>query len=245
VIDCERARGLIDGFVMDDLLESDRRALADHLRGCAACTAELGSATRLLELLATLPDVPVTEDFDERVVAAALADRSRRHERRSWLTNLPTQFWRGAVRTTGTLMLTVALVALVGAAFVFAASNLFPGLVPIVGVNRSTPTPRPTPTAQPTAQPTPTPVIVIVTAPAPTPTKPEATPVTPTQAPTEAPTATPSPSPSPTPIPTATPTVEPSPTATPAPTEPPTATPTAPTPTPTDKRRTPPPTLSP
>jgi hypothetical protein len=241
VIGCERARGLIDGFVMDELLESDRRALAEHLRGCAACSVELGSATRLLELLASLPDVPPTEDFDARVVAAALADRARRHERRSWLTNLPTQFWRGAVRTTGTLMLTVALVALVGAAFVFAASNLFPGWVPIVGVNHPTPTPRPT--AQPTAQPTPTPVIIIVT-PAPTPT-PEPTSVAPTPAPTEAP--TPTPAATPTPAPTPAPTPSSSPTAEPTPTETPSATPIESTPSPTDKRRTPPPdsTLSP
>lgn len=224
---------------MDELLESDRRALAEHLRGCAACTAELGGATRLLELLASLPDVPPTADFDERVVAAALADRARRHERRSWLTELPTQFWRGAVRTTGTLMLTIAMVALVGAAFVFAASNLFPGWVPIVGVNRATPTPRPT--AAPTAQPTPTPVIIVVT-PAPTPT-PAPTSVAPTPAPTAAPTPTPAPTPAPTPTPTATPTATP----TPTPVESPSATPGAPTPSPTDKRRTPPPspTLSP
>ena len=37
---CETALRLIDSFVGDELAPEDARALADHLRGCPACTAE-------------------------------------------------------------------------------------------------------------------------------------------------------------------------------------------------------------
>ena len=38
---CAHAHDLIDGFVGDELATEDARALADHLRGCAACSASL------------------------------------------------------------------------------------------------------------------------------------------------------------------------------------------------------------
>ena len=37
---CEHARALIDGFVLDELSPAQARTLADHVRGCVACTAE-------------------------------------------------------------------------------------------------------------------------------------------------------------------------------------------------------------
>ena len=40
---CETALRLIDSFVGDELAPEDARALADHLRGCPACTAEANS----------------------------------------------------------------------------------------------------------------------------------------------------------------------------------------------------------
>ena len=104
--------------------------LAVHVKGCAACTAEIGGSTRVLGLLGSLPMPRPTPDLDERILLAAFRDRARRHDHRSWLATLRTQVLRGAMRTTGTLIVTILSVALLGGAFVFAASQFvssFPG----------------------------------------------------------------------------------------------------------------------
>ena len=242
-LDCAAARPLIEAYLLDELGEADGRHLAAHLRDCPACSAELGGATRLIGLLATLPTPAPTPDLDERLILAAIADRRRRHAHRSWLADLRLQVLRGAMRTTGTLVVTIVTVALLGGAFVFAASQFvaqFPAFTSRATVSPEvTPTLAPTPeqTAVPTAAPetgTPTPAGVVAT-----PTI-EPTPV-PTQEPTPASTGTPAPTPAPTPTPTqaATPEPTPEPTASPEPTP-------SPTPAPTEKpRRTPPPSASP
>lgn len=236
-LDCVAARRLIDAYLLDELAEADGRRLAGHLRDCPACSAELGGSTRLIGLLAALPTPAPAPDLDERVILAAIADRRRRHAHRSWLADLRVQVLRGAMRTTGTLVVTVVTVALLGGAFVFAASQFVAQLPAFTSratiAPEVTPTLAPTPeqTAVPTATPrpgTPTPAGVV------------ATPRTePTPAPTPEPTPAPSPTPAPTPAPTqaATPEPTPEPTASPEPT---------PTPVPTEKpRRTPPPSASP
>ena len=239
VMTCATALRLIDGFVGDELSTEDARSLADHLRGCPACTAEMAGASRLVQLLATLPDVPPSPDFDERVLLAALEDRRRRHEHRNWLADLWTQVVRGAARTTGTLVLTMVAAAFLIVAFVAAASNLVPGIAQQVGLVPP-PTPRVTATL-PTPSPTPVPVT-----PSPTPrvtAAPATTATTPTPEPTPAPTPEPTPSATPSPTPSPTPTAAPpAPTPTPAATSTPTP---SPTPEPTFGRRTPPPTTAP
>ena len=241
VITCETALRLIDSFVSDELAPEDARLLADHLRACSSCSAEMASASRVVELLATLPDVPPTPDFDERVLLAAIEDRRHRHEHRNRLADLWAQMVRGAMRTTGTLVLTIVVAAFLIVAFVAAASNLVPGLAQQVGIVQPpapthhvatlAPTPSPTPvpaTATPTV--TAAPVVVAATpTPAPTPAP------TPVITPSPTPTASPTPSPSPTEV---------APTPTPTPAATPTPTPT-PTPEPTFGRRTPPPTTAP
>ena len=229
----ETALRLIDGFVADELSAEDARSLADHLRGCPACTAEMAGASRLVQLLATLPDVPPTPDFDERVLLAALEDRRRRHEHRNWLADLWTQIVRGAARTTGTLVLTMVAAAFLIAAFVAAASNLVPGIAQQVGlvppptpraaVTLPTPSPTPVPvTPSPTPAPTPSPT------PIPTPTERPTPAVTPSPLPSPSPAATASPTPAPTIVvasPTASPTASPSASASPAPSSSPTSKP--------------------
>lgn len=228
-LDCASARRLIDAFLLDELPAGSGAGLRRHLAGCAACTTELGGATRLIALLGSLPAPAPAPDLDQRVILAALADHRRRHEHRSWLADLRTQVLRGAMRTTGTLVLTIVTVALLGAAFVFAASQLVGQLPVFTGGATIAPevTPTPAQTVAPTTSPrpaSPTPGIVVVTP-------------GPTQAPPPEPTQVATPSPSPTEV--ATPTPAPEPTASPAPTP-------EPTPTPTEKpRRTPPPQASP
>ena len=161
---------------MDDLLEQDAARLAAHVEGCPACAAEIGGTTRLLALLGSLPTPPASPDLDERIYAAVIADRAHRHDHRSWLGDLRKQVFRGAVRTTGTLMVAIVTVAFLGGAFVLAAAYFTqppPVATPRVTVGPSmTPTPAPT-TVQPTA-PVETPPAVVAT-PAPT-TKQAATP---------------------------------------------------------------------
>ncbi len=237
------ARRLIDAFLVDDLLASDAARLAAHVKGCPACAAELGGTTRLLALLGSLPTPAPAPDLDERILTAALRDRERRHEHHSWLADLRTQVFRGAVRTTGTLVVTIVTVAVLGGAFVLAA-----GFITQVAwaPPRATLAPDPTPTPAPTlvqtdAPPTGTPAVTAQPTDAPTP--------EPTPAPTVAPTDTPEPTPEPTPVVTATPEPTPGPTAEPTPEPTATAEPTpepTPTPVPTEKpRRTPPPSASP
>ena len=225
---CAAAHELIDAFVSEGLSSSDAAALSEHVRGCPACAARLGSVTRLTDLLASLPEVEPAPGFEARQLAAVLADRASRHEHRSWLAELRVQIVRGMLRTTGTLAATIAAVALLGAAFVLAASNLFSGIaLPVL------------PVAPPHA--TPTPAVPLVAAFPPTSSPSPAVTPTPVPTSTPAPVATPAPTPQPTPAPTPTveATPEPTPSATPAPTPiivvvpsaPPSATP-APTPTP-------------
>jgi anti-sigma factor RsiW len=236
--DCLAARPLIDAYLVDELSDADGARLAAHLRTCAACSAELGGATRVIGLLAALPEPEPSPGLDERIIVNAIADRRRRHEHRLWLADLPVLIFRGAARTTGTLVVTVVAVALLGGAFVFAAAgfiaqtaqNLPPDgtVAPVV---TSTPAATRAGTTAPTASPvtgTPTPVVIFVTPP------PTETPATPAPTPTLEP--TPEPTPAPTQVATPEPTAEP--TASPEPTP-------SPTPSPTDKRRTPPPSASP
>lgn len=232
---CERARRLIEAFAVDELSPEDARTLATHVRGCPACSAELGGVTRLLALIRELPEPILAPELDERILVAALADRRRRHDHRSWLADLRVQVLRGAMRTTGTLVATIFTVALLGGAFVFAAAGFIVQTAqnPTPGATvppEVTPTLAPTPadTAVPTAPPpsgNPTPAVIVAT--------PEPTPA-PTPAATQAPEPTPAPSPEPSIVVSSTP--EPSPALTPEPT---------PVPSPTDKRRTPPPSPSP
>ena len=206
--------------------------LADHVRGCPECAAELGGSTRLLELLRTLPEPVASPDLDTRILAAVFADRQRREERRSWLSNLPRQVFRGAMRTTGTLVVTVVTVALVGGAFVFAASQFI--APPPHDTARGTLPPVATPTAAPTettrtAEPTAGPVSGSQTEPAVTvvPTTRPTAPATPlvTDEPTPEPTPSASPAPTPSPVATEPPTPSPSPSTEPSVTPSPVITP--------------------
>lgn len=239
-----QARRLIDAFLVDELAGPDASRLAAHVKGCPACAAELGGTTRLMALLGSLPTLAPAPDLDERILAAALRDRARRHEHRSWLADLRTQVFRGAVRTTGTLVVAIVTVAFLGGAFVLAAG--FITQVALAPQPRATVQPDMTPTLAPTlvspvVPATPPPAVTAAPTPAPT-AGPEVT-AEPTPAPTATPevTAEPSPAPTETPAPTDTAAPTPSPEATAEPTPTP-----SPTPVPTEKpRRTPPPSASP
>ncbi len=246
------ARRLIDAFLVDDLLAPDAARLAAHVKGCPACAAELGGTTRLLALLGSLPTPPPAPDLDERILIAALRDRERRHDHRFWLMGLPTQVFRGAVRTTGTLVATIATVAVLGGTLVLAAgfvsqaawapprATLVPDMTPTPApmlIQVAPQTQHPVVTTRPTGAPTPKPAVAPTDAPEPVPA------VAPTLEPTPAPTpvATAEPTPAPTPVATAEPTPAPTPVATAEPTPTP-----SPTPVPTEKpRRTPPPSATP
>ncbi|HSW42550.1 MAG TPA: anti-sigma factor, partial [Patescibacteria group bacterium] len=228
------ARRLIDAHLVDELAPLDAARLAAHVEGCPPCQAEMGGATRLLALLGSLPTPPATPDVDERILLAAIRDRARRHEQRSWLATLRTQVVRGAMRTTGTLAVAIVTVSLLGGAVVLAFALLPPRVTLAPDM---TPTPAPTqveaaapatslpvvtprPAAEPTPEPTPAPAVAPAETPEPTP---EPTPV---ETASPEPTATPEPSPTATPEPTPTPTPEPTPAPTPEKTRRPTPTPT-------------------
>lgn len=222
-LDCASAQGLIDAFLLDELHAASSAALRVHLTGCAACAADLGGITRLLEVLAVAPAPQPSPDLDERIIRAAIQDRERRREHRSWLQDLRILVFRGVVRTTTTLAVTVIAVALLGATFVFAATNFLAGTAfnPTRGATVA-PEVTPTLTPQQSATPAPTPAGT---------TRPVAVSATP--APTPAPVLTLEPTPTPAPVVTAEPTSPPAASAAPTP---------EPTPTPTEKpRRTPPP----
>jgi hypothetical protein len=225
-LDCASAQPLVDVLLLEGLDPASAAALEIHLSGCASCSAELRGMARLIELMAVLPEPAAAPDLDQRVLLAAVAARQKRHEHHSWLQDLPRLVVRGAMRTTGTLVLTLVSVALLGGAFVFAAGTFLAqtALAPGPGATVTpevTPTLTPTPqvTAAPTRVPTEAPVVVAASA-IPTP---EVT-VAPTAAPTPAPTvltvaASPAPTPEPTPTPTDKPRRTPPPTPAPSPTD--------------------------
>jgi hypothetical protein len=257
VITCQRARDLLDGYLLDELDPADARLLADHVRGCPGCAAEMAGATRLLGILGSLPEVVPTADLDERIFVAAIADRDRRHEHRGWLSDLRLYVLRGTLRTTGVLAATVAVVLVLGAALVFATGSFFrpgPQVVTPASIEPSAPA-----TVQPVTA-APSDGTTLVTLP-PAVTEPPAASSEPTQNVTPAPQITEAPSPQITPAPTP----EPTPVVTPAPSPEPSAEPSPepsisaepspspePTPSPTEKPRrtpvpssTPPPTTAP
>ena len=205
------ARQLIDAFLLDELDEVSARELAGHVRSCPSCAAELGGTTRLLELLRTLPEPAASRDLDERIITAALADRSQRDARRAAPGGLFGQILRGAMRTTGTLVVTVVAVALIGGAFVFAASQFIAPVFnpkPDGDTARATVSPVATQTVAPTepthrAVPTASPSSGVETAPARTPVPVAPTPIVIfiTPPPTAAPEPTPVVAPAPTPTP--------------------------------------------
>jgi hypothetical protein len=244
-LDCAHARELIDLFLLDDLLAADAARLATHVKGCPACAAEIGSSTRVLGLLGSLPTPRPTPDLDERILTAALDDRARRRDHHSWLSDLRTQVLRGAMRTTGTLIVTIMTVALLGGAFVFAASQVVSNFPVFVGPRATIP-PVATPTtsvpaaqtAEPSTISTPRPSSVVSATP-----EPVITPAPTVVEPTASPEPSASPSATPEPSATPTPSAEPSPSATAEPTPSPTPEPTV---SPTEKpRRTPPPSAGP
>ena len=205
-LDCARARALIDAFLLDELEPTDAARLAAHVKGCAACTAEIGGSTRVLGLLGALPTPRPTPDLDERILLAAFEDRRQRGAHRSWLSDLRTQVLRGAMRTTGTLIVTIMTVALLGGAFVFAASQVVAQLPAFHPVARAT--------LEPVATPTLTPASAVPTA-APgtntaTPRPSSGASATPSPEPTPAPTPSPEPSATPEASPSASPSLEPS-----------------------------------
>jgi anti-sigma factor RsiW len=147
-LDHAAARRLVEAFLVDDLPGQDAARLAAHVKGCPACATEIGGTTRLLALLGSLPTPLPAPDLDERIYAAVIADRARRHDHRSWLGNLRIQVLRGAVRTTGTFMVAILTVAFLGGAFVL-ASAYFTQPAP-VGPAHATVGPDMTPTLAPT-----------------------------------------------------------------------------------------------
>ena len=200
-LDCARARALIDAFLLDELEPTDAARLAAHVKGCAACTAEIGGSTRVLGLLGALPTPRPTPDLDERILLAAFEDRRRRGAQRSWLSDLRTQVIRGAMRTTGTLIVTILTVALLGGAFVFAASQVVAQL-PVFA-------PAPRATLPPVATATLPPASALPAAASGTPSA--------TARPTSGGAATPTPEPSATPAPSPEPSATPEPAASPSP----------------------------
>jgi anti-sigma factor RsiW len=244
-LDCTRARALIDAFLLDELAATDAARLAAHVKGCAACTAEIGSSTRVLGLLGSLPVPRPSADLDERIFLAAIDDRAQRRDQRSWLSDLRSQVIRGAMRTTGTLIVTIMSVALLGGAFVFAASQVVSNFPVFIAGPRATLPPVSTPTPSVPAAQTAEPSTNATSRPSPAASatsEPVITP-DPTVSVEPSPSAEPSASPTPEPSPTPTPSAEPSPTATAEPTPSPTPTP---IPSPTEKpRRTPPPSADP
>jgi hypothetical protein len=249
-LDCARARALIDAFLLDELGPADAARLAAHVKGCASCTAEIGSSTRVLGLLGSLPVPRPTIDLDERILLAALHDRERRHSQRFWLSDLRNQVIRGAMRTTGTLIVTIMTVALLGGAFVFAASQVVANLpvftprdtIPPVATPTLTPVPA-AQSAEPSISATPRPSPVVSASPAPVITPAPTETIEPSISASPEPSPSPTPSPTPEPSPSPSPSVEPSPSATAEPTPSPTP---EPSPSPTEKpRRTPPPSAEP
>lgn len=227
---CLRARPLIDAYLLDSLDPMRSTLLASHLRDCAACSAELGGVGQLLTVLRSLPEAPASPDLDERITSAAIAAHSHRSSHRSWRADLPRTVVRGAARTTGTVLLTVVSVSLLGGAFVFAAAGFIAPLTDTPFVPSEAPTDAPlvteAPTPEPTRAATPTPIVIVITPEptlAPTPSAAPSSEPTPsaTATATPAPTARPEPTPQPTPVPTEKPkrTPPPSPTPSPAPSE--------------------------
>ncbi len=160
-VDCASAHRLIDAYLLGALEGASATALRMHVADCAACSVELRGFIGLIELVAALPAPAASLDLDERLILAAIADRRRRHEHRSWLRDLPRLVFRGAMRTTGTLLVTLATVALLGSALVFAAGNFFAGTA-LIHTPSATVAPEVTPTLAPTPQQTAVPTIAPV-----------------------------------------------------------------------------------
>lgn len=73
----EEIKDLLAAYALGSVPEDDRRVVADHIVTCADCRAELADYEAVSESLAlAVPPVDVPSDFTERVVGAAVGERS-------------------------------------------------------------------------------------------------------------------------------------------------------------------------
>jgi len=87
---CERAQQLLAAAVDGELSPRPRRALDEHLAGCASCRSELATTERLLAAVGGLPaDAPVPPRLEQatlRAVRLAVAEEKERAARSWWIT---------------------------------------------------------------------------------------------------------------------------------------------------------------
>lgn len=83
-MNCATAEKWIDRYVDGELPQPQRRALEEHIAGCAACAEQVGALRRLtLATQAALPDRPLPADFDAAVLGAVTAQGRHRPARRT------------------------------------------------------------------------------------------------------------------------------------------------------------------
>ncbi|MBI2900975.1 MAG: zf-HC2 domain-containing protein [Planctomycetes bacterium] len=75
---CEEARDLIPAHALGDLDAEPRRALEEHLGGCAVCRAESERTSRAAKALAELPAIETAEARRDRAVAAMAREHADR-----------------------------------------------------------------------------------------------------------------------------------------------------------------------
>ena len=71
---CERMESRILGYVDGRLKESDRLEVEKHLAGCAACSLRVHEFSAVAGLLAELPLIEPSPEFDTRVHARVAAE---------------------------------------------------------------------------------------------------------------------------------------------------------------------------
>lgn len=100
---CTQVQDSLEAFIEDDLSESERKAVEDHLRRCSTCRRQWEEAREIREALRTMP----TKSCPPHVVREVM-ERTRRgpSRRRSLLDPLFRPVWRPVVG----LALTVTLV---------------------------------------------------------------------------------------------------------------------------------------
>jgi predicted anti-sigma-YlaC factor YlaD len=77
-MDHESARACFTGYHDGELADGERRALEEHLSGCAECNAEWETYRRAVEEVSGLKSLSPSEDFARQVALAIELRRSRR-----------------------------------------------------------------------------------------------------------------------------------------------------------------------
>lgn len=84
-MNCRSAEGLFSSFVEEELSQKERRSLESHLTDCSRCTSAVEELRTTIQLVASLPVVETSADFEEAIMDRVRSGEALRPTVIEWL----------------------------------------------------------------------------------------------------------------------------------------------------------------